>query len=150
MSLCSLPTVYFIHLSSSLNWCIHLPPYFCRSEMLRNLLNVVQEKNIEDQLDRLFEKWINVKKRQGGNDFLYTIRKDNWTGHILRRNCVLKHVTEWQIEGRIEMTGSRGRWRKQLLDDLKEKRRYGKLIAEALEHILWRTRFGRSYVPVVR
>jgi hypothetical protein len=28
-------------------------------------------------------------------------RKDNWIGHILRRNCLLKHVIEGKIEGRI-------------------------------------------------
>jgi hypothetical protein len=50
-------------------------------------------------------------------------RKANWIGHILRRNCLLKHVIEGKLEGRIEMTGERGRRRKQLLDDLKEKRR---------------------------
>jgi hypothetical protein len=37
---------------------------------------------------------------------------------------ILKHVIEENLEGRIEMTGRRGRRRKQLLDDLKEKRRY--------------------------
>jgi hypothetical protein len=40
--------------------------------------------------------------------------------------------------------------RKQLLDDLKEKKRYWKLKEEALDHTLWRTRFGRGYGPVVR
>jgi hypothetical protein len=25
----------------------------------------------------------------------------NWIGHILRRNCVLKHVIEGKLEGRI-------------------------------------------------
>jgi hypothetical protein len=48
-------------------------------------------------------------------------RKTNWIGHILRRNCLLKHVIEGKLEGRIEMTGRRGRRRKQLLYDLKEK-----------------------------
>jgi hypothetical protein len=48
------------------------------------------------------------------------------------------------------MTGRRGRRRKQLLDDLKEKRRYWKLKEEALDRTLWRTRFGRGYGPVVR
>jgi hypothetical protein len=52
------------------------------------------------------------------------IRKANSIGHILRRNCLLKHVIEGKLEGRIEMTGRRGRRRKQLLYDLKEKRRY--------------------------
>jgi hypothetical protein len=41
----------------------------------------------------------------------------------LRRNCLLKHVAE----GRIEVTGRRGRRRKQVLDDLKEKRKTGSL-----------------------
>jgi hypothetical protein len=52
------------------------------------------------------------------------IRKANWVGHILRRNCLLKHVIEGELEGRIEMTVRRGRRRKQLLDDFKETRRY--------------------------
>jgi hypothetical protein len=49
------------------------------------------------------------------------IRKANWIGHILYRNCFLKHV----IEGKVEVTGKRRRRRNQLLDDfnpLKTKR----------------------------
>jgi hypothetical protein len=82
-------------------------------------------------------------------NIIHTIkrRKANWIGHILRRNCLLKHVIEGKLEGR---KGIRGRRRKQLLDDLKEKRRYWKLKEEALDHYLWRTRFGRGYGPVVR
>jgi hypothetical protein len=45
-------------------------------------------------------------------------------------------VIEGQLEGRIEMTGRRGRRCKQLLDDLKEKRRYWKFKEEALDHTL--------------
>jgi hypothetical protein len=63
---------------------------------------------------------------------------------------LLKHVIEGKLEGRIEMTGIRGRRRKQLLDDLKEKRRYWKLKEEAVDRTVWRTRFGRGYGPVVR
>jgi hypothetical protein len=48
-------------------------------------------------------------------------RKANWIGHILRRNCLLKHVIEGKLEGRMEMTGRRGRRRKQLLYDLRER-----------------------------
>jgi hypothetical protein len=84
-------------------------------------------------------------------NILHTIkRKTNWIGHILRRKYLLKHVIEGNLEGRIEITGRRGRRRKQLLDDLKEKRRYWKLKGEALDRTLWRTRFGRVYGPVVR
>jgi hypothetical protein len=77
-------------------------------------------------------------------------RNANWIGHILRRNCLLKHVIEGKLEGRIEMMGRRGRRRKQLLDDLKEKKRYWKLKEEALDRTLWRTRFRRGYGRVVR
>jgi hypothetical protein len=53
-------------------------------------------------------------------------RKGNWIGHNLRRNCFLKHVIEGKLEGRTEMTGRGGKRRKQLVDDLKEQRRYWK------------------------
>jgi hypothetical protein len=69
------------------------------------------------------------------SNILHTIKrsKANWIGHILRRNCLLKHGIEGKLEGRIEMMGRRGRRRKQLLDNLKEKRRYWKLKEEALD-----------------
>jgi hypothetical protein len=39
-------------------------------------------------------------------NILHTIKrkKANWTGHILRRNCILNDVIEGKIEGRIEVT----------------------------------------------
>jgi hypothetical protein len=49
------------------------------------------------------------------------IRKVNWVGHILRRNCLLIKVIEGKVEGRIGVTGRPGRRHKQLLDDLKKK-----------------------------
>jgi len=49
-----------------------------------------------------------------------------WIGHILRRNCVLKHIIEGKIKGRIEVMGRRGR-RCKLLDELNETRGYCKL-----------------------
>jgi hypothetical protein len=47
-------------------------------------------------------------------NILHTVkrRKANWIGHILRRNCLLKHVIEGKIEARIEVTERRGRRRK--------------------------------------
>ena len=41
-----------------------------------------------------------------------TGRKANWIGHIARRNFLLKQVIEGKMEGRIEVTGRRGRIRK--------------------------------------
>jgi hypothetical protein len=77
-------------------------------------------------------------------------RKANWIGHILVRNCLLKHVIEGKLEGGIKMTVRRGKRRKQLLNGLKEKRGYCKLKEEALDRTLWIIRFGTGYGPVVR
>jgi hypothetical protein len=76
-------------------------------------------------------------------------RKANWIGHILRRNCLIKEVIEGKIKGRIEVTRRRGRRRKQLLDDLGDRRGYSNLKEEALDRIKWRNRFGRGCGPVI-
>jgi hypothetical protein len=54
----------------------------------------------EEVLDRVKEE----------RNILQTIkrRKANWIGHSLHRNCLLKHVIEGKLEGRIEVTGRRG------------------------------------------
>jgi hypothetical protein len=46
--------------------------------------------------------------------------------------------------------GRCGRIRRKLLDDLKERRGYSHLKEEALDSTMWRARFGRGFVPVVR
>ena len=58
-------------------------------------------------------------------NLLRTIKrgKANWIGHILQRNRLLEHP----IEGGIEVTGRRGKRRKELPDDLKKKNGYWKL-----------------------
>jgi hypothetical protein len=83
---------------------------------------------------------------------LHTInrRKANWIGHILGRNCLLKHVIEGKIEGKTEVTGKRGRRREQLLDELQEKRGYCELKEEAPDRTLRRPRFGKCCAPVLR
>jgi hypothetical protein len=77
-------------------------------------------------------------------------RKANWISHILRRNCLLQRVTEGKIKGGLEVTGRRGRRRRKLLDDLKERRGYCHLKEEALDRIMWRARFGRGFGLDVR
>ena len=66
--------------------------------------------------------------------------------YVLRRNCLLKHI----IEGGVEVTGRKGRRRKQLLDDLKETRGYWKLKEKTLESSAWGTLIGRGCEPVIR
>jgi hypothetical protein len=68
----------------------------------------------------------------------------------LRRNFLQQRVIEGKIKGRIEVTGRRGRIRKKLLDDLKERRGHTHLKEDALDHTMWRARFGRGLGPVVR
>ena len=82
------------------------------TELVRNeevLLRVMEQRNILHE----------ICKRQA-----------NWIGHILRRNCHLQRVIERKINGRIEVTGRRGRGRRKLLDDLKERRGYSHLKEE--------------------
>jgi hypothetical protein len=101
------------------------------------------ERGGEDQLgDRVRNEEVLHKVMEEGNILQTTkISKANWTGHILRMNCLLKHVIEGKIEGRIEVTERRGRRREKLLADLKERRGHWKLKEEALGRTLWRTRF---------
>ena len=77
-------------------------------------------------------------------------RKANWIGHVLRRNCLLQRIIEGKLNGGIEVRGRRGRRRRTLLDDLKERRGYCHLKEEALDRTMWRAGFGRDFGPVVR
>ena len=77
-------------------------------------------------------------------------RKANWIGHILRRICLLKQIIEGKIKGEMEVARRRGRRRKKLLDDLKDRRGYSHLKEEALDRAMWRNRFGGGFEPVVR
>jgi hypothetical protein len=76
-------------------------------------------------------------------------RKANWIVHILGRSCRLKQVIEGKIKGGI-VTERRGKKRRKLLDDLKERRGYSHLKEEALDRTMWRARFERGFGPVVR
>jgi hypothetical protein len=69
-------------------------------------------------------------------------RKANWIGHILRINCPLRQLIEGKIKGGIEVTGRRGRRRRKLPDNFKERRGYSYLNEEALDRTMWRARFG--------
>jgi hypothetical protein len=77
-------------------------------------------------------------------NILHTVkgRKVNWIRHILRRNCLLNHFIDDTVERRIEVMVRRGRRRKLLLDNLKERKGYCKMKEEVLDRTLWRNRFG--------
>jgi hypothetical protein len=56
-------------------------------------------------------------------------RKAKLISHILRRNCILKHVIEGNREGKLEVIGRRVRRHIQPLNDLKEETEYWNLKA---------------------
>jgi len=120
------------HLESFEMWCWRRMEKISGTDRVRNeevLLRVKEQRNILREISK---------------------RKSNWIGHILRRNCLLQHVIEGKIIGRIEVTVRRGRRRRKLLNDLKERRGYPHLKEEALDRTMWRARFGRGFGPVVR
>jgi len=91
-------------------------------------------------------KYYKEARRKKNNVRTVTWRRADWIGHILRKNCLLRHV----IEGKIEGTGRRGRRRKQLLVGIEELRGCWKLKEKTLDCLLWRACFWRGYGPVIR
>ena len=61
----------------------------------------------------------------------------------------MQFVTD-SIEGDRRKDSSDRKMRKQLLDDLKEEKRYSKMEQEAADCTLWRNHFGTGYGPVTR
>jgi len=93
------------HLESFEMWCWRRMGKIIWADHVRNeevLLRVKEQRNILHEINK---------------------RKANWLGHILRRNCLLKRVIKGKTEGGIEVIGRRGRRRRKLLDNLKERRR---------------------------
>jgi hypothetical protein len=65
-------------------------------------------------------------------------KKANWISLIVHRNCLLKHVIEGKIEGRIDVMERRVRRLKQLLVDLTERGR-GSARSYFMENSLWKS-----------
>jgi hypothetical protein len=70
-----------------------------------------------------------LQRVKEGRHILHNIKrgKANWIGHILHRNCLLKHVIEVKIDRRVAVTGRRVRRRQQILNDIKERKGFLKL-----------------------
>ena len=82
------------HLESFEMWCWGRMEKISWTEHVRNeevLLRVKEQRNILQEISK---------------------RKANWIGHILRRNCLLQRFIDGKIKGRIEVTGRRGRRRR--------------------------------------
>jgi hypothetical protein len=85
---------------------------------------------------------------RGQRNILHEITKGktNWIGNILRRNW---QVIEGEMKGGIVVKGRRGRRRRKLLYELKERRGYAHRKEDVLDRTNWRARFGRGFGPVV-
>ena len=120
------------HLESFEMWCWRRMEEISWTDLERNeevLLRAKEQRNILHEISK---------------------RKANWIGHILRRNCLFK-TGYWRKDKRgVEVTVRRGRRRRKLLDDLKERRGYPHLKEEALDRTMWRAGFGRGFGPVVK
>ena len=121
-----------IYLESSEMWCWRRMEKISWTDLVRNeevLLRVNEQRNILHEIRK---------------------RKANWIDHILCRNCLLKQVIKGKIKGEMEVTRRRGRRRKKLLDDLKDRGGYSHLKEEAVDRTMWRNRCGGGFGPVVR
>jgi hypothetical protein len=132
--------------------CWNLDTSDSRSEVPGNFWNVVLEKDGENELDWPCEKCWSITYSQGGEEHPACSKntKYNWTGHILRSNCLIKRFIKGKIGGRTEVKERQGRTPRQLLDDLNETRGYWKLKEQALDRRVFKIRFGRDYGPVVK
>jgi len=78
---CTLRAVDQKHLESFEMWCWRRMKKSSWTDHVRNeevLLKVKEQRNILHEIRN---------------------RKDNWIGHILRRNCLLQQVTEGKVKG---------------------------------------------------
>ena len=90
-------------------WCWNWNASESRSEIAGKFWKVLLEKDGEKIV------WSDLV----GNEVLHAVCKErnvlqaikrskaDWIGHILRRNCLLRHVTEGKIEWSTAMTGRR-------------------------------------------
>jgi hypothetical protein len=78
-------------------------------EILFRIYSVYAVLGMIKKSDRSCEKWRSITQSQGGGEYPTNDkeRKANCTGHILRTNCLLKHVTEAKIQRGREVRGKR-------------------------------------------
>jgi len=74
--------------------------------------------------DRLRNEEVLQGKRGEGMSCIQWQGEGYLIGHILRRNCFLKHLIEGKLKGKREDMERGVRRHKQLFDDQKEKRGY--------------------------
>jgi len=132
-----------LHLEHSFVRCCSLDTSWSVSEIRWKFWNVVLGVGRRASVGPIVWKMKKcyIESRRKGTPYTqYKGGRPNWTGHISRSNCLLKHVIEGTLEGRIEVTVRRGRRRTQLPDDSKDSRWYLQLKQDALyvHNSLWK------------
>jgi hypothetical protein len=90
-----------------------------RAKSVPQKKDIVKHKKMEVEKKVVFFKmYVFVKER----NVLHRVkmRNANWIGHILSRNCLIRHVIEGKTEGWMEVKERRRRRRTQFLDELTE------------------------------
>jgi hypothetical protein len=54
------------------------------------------------------EEILHRVKEKRNNLYTIKIRKANWIGHILGRNCLLKRIVKGKLDGGTEVMGRQG------------------------------------------
>jgi hypothetical protein len=104
----------------------------------------VHENDVENQLKTVLVRNEVLQRMKEERNILRTIkrRKGNWIGHILRRNCHLKHTVEGNTERRDRSDG------KKKEEDVSN---YRMTLGKRQDTgNLRRTGFGRGFGPLVR
>jgi hypothetical protein len=134
-----------LHLEHSILWCLNVDTSDGWRGKLGKFWNVVLEKNREDRLDQLCQKWGLLRRVKEERNVLRAIkrRKANCIGHILLTNCHSKHTIERKVERGREVIERQGRRRKQLLDNLKERRgleiKWESTRSHSMKNSLWKS-----------
>ena len=108
------------HLEATIYKCICF--LLTEENQNRNIILEGSEMQCQRRIQKI--KWIDSVKNEVG--LLYRVkeerniqhgikrRKANWTGHILRNNCLLKYVIKGELEDKVEGKRRGRRRRKQL------------------------------------
>ena len=139
-----------LHLENRFVWCCNLDIWKADQKYLvRFQIWCRRRTKISGTCRKKIEVLPRGKKERYSLHMIFR-RKTSWIRHILRRNCLLKHIIEGKIERRPQATERRRRSCMQLVDELNEKRWYWKLKEETLAQAVWRTGFGGDYGLVVK
>jgi hypothetical protein len=115
----------------------------CFRKQIRSTLEVLKCGLEKMSLTGHVKNDVVVLQCQGGYE--HPTQNKRKEGQMNRTHMPYEHITEGKTEGMRRQ----GRRRKQLVNELMDTRKYWNLKEEVPDCSIWRTRFGRGYVPVI-